>query len=207
MSRDSQTRTDAPPTPSNVLLTAPREGDRKSAACSRLLGNSRDRPRHVLGVTYGTAPSRWHAQVVGETAGNVADSAVISVGDLTRAAASGSDPDAGPPGVPSVRTIGEPTDLVGLGLELEDQLTAWEGSDAEAVVCLDSVTDLLAHVDAESARRFLNRLTEVVAASDARAHYHFDPASHDDRTVAAVRSVFETELDLREDGVGGPGGA
>ncbi len=60
------------------------------------------------------------------------------------------------------------------------------------------MTDLLTHVDAETARRFLNRVSEAVSATGARAHYHFDPAGHDDRTVAAVRDVFDAELDLRE---------
>lgn len=200
MAGDRRTRTDGPRDPSNVLLTATGGGDRESAACRRLLGETAVGRRRVLGITYGTAPSRWRSQVA-DGHGDVVETTVISVGDLTRAAA-GERAEQGPPGIPSVRTIADPTDLVGLGLELEEQLDAWRGADAETVVCLDSVSDLLTHVDAESAHRFLTRVTEVVADRGARAHYHFDPASHDDRTAAAVRDAFDAEVDLRADGPG-----
>lgn len=197
MAGDRRTRTDGPRKPSNVLLTAAGGGDGESTACRRLLGEKVGGRRRVVGITYGTAPSRWRSKVVNGHGGDVTETAVISVGDLTRAAA-GDSSERGLPGLPSVRTIADPTDLVGLGLELEEQLDAWEDADAETVVCVDSVSDLLAHVDAESAHRFLTRVTAVVADRGARAHYHFDPASHGDRAVAAVRDVFDAEVDLRE---------
>ena len=38
-------------------------------------------------------------------------------------------------------------------------------------------------------------------AADARAHYHVDPAAHDEMQVAGITSLFDAAVEVREDGI------
>ena len=95
----------------------------------------------------------------------------------------------------TLKSVSTPDDLTGLGITLSRALSTHE----DAVVCFDSLTALLQHVDRETAYEFLNALTGHLYAADASAHFHLDPGAHDARTVDALASLFDAIVE-REDG-------
>lgn len=74
-------------------------------------------------------------------------------------------------------------------------------SDGRIAVCFHSVSDLLQHVGVERAFRFLHVLLVRLGSVDARAHFHLDPARHDDRTVAILSGLFDAVVEVGEDEV------
>ena len=131
----------------------------------------------VLWVTYTRPPS---ACIETFRAADVSGSlSVIGVGDMPTETVEADDV--------TVKSVSTPDDLTGLGITLSQTLSAHE----DAVVCFDSLTTLLQHVDTETAYEFLNVLTGQLHAADASAHFHLDPAAHDSRTVDALTSLFD----------------
>lgn len=117
------------------------------------------------------------------------------------AAASGSaGGGTGPDGpTTSTSTISEPGDLTGLGIKVNQCLSTWEDEAALTTVCFDSVTTLLQYVDTRRAFRFFHVLTRRVRSLGALAHYHVDPAAHDDQTLATIEGVFSHVYEYDED--------
>ena len=117
---------------------------------------------------------------------------VIDVGGMLRSATSASATMTLRPGV-TVHTR-SPEDLTGLGITLTELLTA--DGDARTVVCFDSLTMLLQYVDVETAYQFLHIVTGRIHSVGATGLFHMDPTAHDDRTVAAMKSLFDAVVDL-----------
>ncbi|MFC6756790.1 MULTISPECIES: DUF7504 family protein [Haloarcula] len=137
----------------------------------------------VLWVTYTTPPAACVEQFRAD--GAAGSLSVIAVGDM---------PTEAPDGV-TVKTVSTPDDLTGLGITLSQALSTHD----DAVVCFDSLTVLLRHVDTETAYEFLNALTGHLYAADARARFHIDPTAHDTQTVDALASLFDAIVE-GEDG-------
>ena len=90
----------------------------------------------------------------------------------------------------STTAVSDPSDLTGIGIKVNQCLSAWEDDDVPTVVCFDSVTTLLQYVDTRRAFRFLHVLSRRVRSVDGVAHYHVDPAAHDEQTLATIEGVF-----------------
>lgn len=117
--------------------------------------------------------------------------AVLSVEQARGAAAAESAPVGGSGGpAVSTTTISEPSDLTGIGIKVNQCLSAWKDDDVPTVVCFDSVTTLLQYVDRRRAFRFLHVLARRVRSVDGVGHYHVDPGAHDEQTLATVEGVF-----------------
>ena len=118
--------------------------------------------------------------------------AVLSVEQARGAAAADSAAGVAGPGGPAVSTttVSEPGDLTGIGIKVNQCLSAWEDDDVPTVVCFDSVTTLLQYVDTRRAFRFLHVLARRVRSVGGLAHYHVDPGAHDEQTLATVEGVF-----------------
>jgi hypothetical protein len=118
--------------------------------------------------------------------------AVLSVEQARGAAAAdGTASTAGPDGsTVSTTAVSEVSDLTGIGIKVNQCLSAWEDDDVPTVVCFDSVTTLLQYVDTRRAFRFLHVLSRRVRSVGGLGHYHVDPGAHDDQTLATVEGVF-----------------
>lgn len=99
----------------------------------------------------------------------------------------------------STTTVAGPDDLTGIGIALDSWLDVWADDPATTHVCIDSVTTLVQYVGPRKAFQFLHVVTGRLASAGALAHFHFDPAAHDQRTVATVESLFSDVFTLEED--------
>lgn len=170
------------PHSSNALVLAPhlREGD--VGACVDLLTVAEPTDEKVLTVTCSETAAdkagRWDERV-----GTDPDEfAVIEVGD------GGATDDADSP---TVRTVSDPGDLAALGLAVDEQLAAWAGTTDHVVVCFQSLTTLVEHVDLPELFRFLHVLLGRLDAADATAHCHLDPGAVDEAQLNSLKPLFD----------------
>lgn len=174
---------------SNVLLLTPPDPDAAGRCVRRLTPPTTEA---ALGVTYTQSPTDW--LVRWRTESDVDRGAVVAVGEV-----GGSDTPQLPEGWRGER-VTAPADLSGTGIALTNALADLEPLGPTAV-CFDSVTALLQYAEVQSVFRFLHAVTGRVSNTDAVAHYHLDPAAHDDQTVATVRTLFDAvaQADARGD--------
>lgn len=108
---------------------------------------------------------------------------------------------------PTVDRVTSPADLTTIGVRISDRLDDWlpPSPDHQVVGCFESVSTLLQYADTRQTHKFLAALTDRFATADAIAHYHMDPAAHDERTMATITPLFDAvcepdgdELILRE---------
>jgi len=192
----------APDPPANVLVLAPTMEGAAEGVCADLLSGGDPATENVLLVTMLQSPDQ-RLDVLRRHDGDFpAKVAVVGVGDGMRSAASahGGNETASVPGG-SVRTavVSEPSDLTGIGIKVGQALSAWEDDGNRTTVCFHSITSLLQYADLRRVFRFLHVITKRVSAADGIAHFHMDPTAHDSRTVATVRSLFDTVIEY-EDG-------
>lgn len=174
---------------SNVLLLAP-DGAAERDACRSLMAVPDPAEQHVLGAVTGSVDrflDRWRD--ADEPPARVE---VVAFGEATRSGAV-------PSTAVSVDTV-PMSDLTGAGIQLNEHIDrcppAREAGDAaRSVFCFDSLTPLVEYVGLERTFRFLHVLTRRLAAADVLAHYHLTPAAHDDRTVAALKSLFDAVVE------------
>jgi hypothetical protein len=167
----------------NTLLAVPSMAGGESEACTDLLVPPESSQASVLWVTFRRDPTACLDQWLDATGDPPREAAVIVVGEGA---------DSAPDDV-TVESIPNPNDLTGLGIQIGQLLSEWDG---EVVVCFDSLTAMLQYVDAETAYEFLHAITGQFYAADARAHFHIDPSAHDERTVAAITSLFDAVVTL-----------
>lgn len=148
--------------------------------CTSLLVEGVAEP-NVLFVTYARQVTDCLEQLADETVGNVS---VITVGE----ASSTADRD-------DIRTssVSTPSDLTGLGIELSDALSAWDGP---VLVCFDSLTSMLQYVEFDTAYEFLHAVVGQIHGADARAHFHVDPGAHDETTLAGIASLLDARISV-----------
>lgn len=181
---------------STVLLLAPTAADE---TCIELLSAEPSNYENVLSVTF--AQSAYERLEVLDTqmTADPARGTIISMGEFTRSTATASG--GGPPMSPfAIETVEDPTDLSALGIRISDALSTRADTDGQTVACIHSLTDLLALVDEETARGFLDVLTDKFEAAGAIAHYHLDPTAHDEQTVAELRSRFDAVVEVDDSG-------
>jgi len=147
----------------------------------------------VLAIEYTRGPDGWLDEWREHVGRPPAGTAIVSVDDGTRSAASsvGSTTYQGDGTGSAVSTVESPDDLTGLGIAVGSHLKRWEESAGPMLVTLDSLTVLLQYVDLKRAFRFLHVMVNRVKEAGGVGHCHMDPAAHDDRTVATLASVFD----------------
>lgn len=97
----------------------------------------------------------------------------------------------------SITNVSPSRSLTELGVALDTQFQSYDDA---PVVCVDSVTSLVLYSGVSQALRFLDTLHEYVDEADGHAHYHVDPAAHDETVRERLRGRFETVATLDEDG-------
>lgn len=168
----------------NVLLCAPSLSGDEQGACTDLLLAGDPTTTSVLWVTFRRDARACVDQWAAHTDDPPRDAAVIAVGDTGEAV----DVEWA-----TVETVSSASDLTGLGIEIGEFLSDWDG---DLVVCFDSLTAMLQYVDLQTAYEFLHAVTGQLYAAGARAHFHIDPTAHDDQTVDSLASLFDAVVTL-----------
>lgn len=190
---------------SNILVLSPAFHPDRQQTCVDLLTTGAPQNTHVVGVTYAKSAEKWLAQYK-EHHEDPERMSVISVGEQSRSTAAASGPSSPSlPGIPRVETVGSPSDLTELGIRLstvikEHEMDKWDDGVTDLALCYDSVTSLLQFVEPRRAFRFLHVMTNRLASAGVTAHYHLDPEAHDRQTVATIKSLFDTIVEVGEDG-------
>lgn len=152
---------------------------------------------NVLLIAYGHDHERlrsaWHDRI-GDTPANFGSISVGSDIDARHrtAAVSRADRDVS-------AVIHDPTSLTELGITIGLYLDDW--TTGRTLVCFHSLEDLLGHVGAETAFRFVHVLTRRLSSADAIGQFSLDPSALDERRVRTLKSMFDAvhEADTDEE--------
>lgn len=188
---------DSLPTDGNVLLLAPSIGWAERDACTDFLGHGPLDITNQIHVLYVESPVARYEVVEEALPHHPAETAVVTVGSAGPVAGRGPEP---PHNDYHVESVPDPGDLTGLGMALQDCLRAWQGDRYDVGLCFDSLSILLQYADIERVYRFLHVLTRRLETVDASAHFHLDPAAHDERTVARLSALFDSVVEVTNDG-------
>jgi hypothetical protein len=179
------------PTPgTNVIVLAPSLSDEKRKTCLDLQRTDAPGQLDVLRVSYSSAPAelveQWRDHH-GELPGRMG---IVIVGDQ-------------PGQYPSDQefpenvfvTTANPNDITGLGMRLNNYLNDHD-EDAQLVVCVDSVTEMLQFAELQPVFKFLHMFAGQLRDADAFGHFHLDPGAHDDQTISRLKPLFDDAVDL-----------
>lgn len=177
----------------NVLvLTASMDGGADSYCAERLSSPPGTVSPNALLVSLDQSPDRRFDAVIRRGNGNPADVGIVCC-DETRSTAATSGASAGP-GFgfgPWIATVSSPGDLTGLGVRIEQALSAWADDPEPVELCFHSLTTLLQYVDERAVFRFCHALTRRITTLGANSHFHLDPETVEDRTVNTLSSLFD----------------
>jgi len=179
---------------SNVLLAAPSLGSAGQRVCDSLLTRTPPSETNVLVVTFGDTPQEWVEDWMDSVGVAPVRGGVVSIG---QAEAAVEDPSW------AAKTVENPSDLTGIGIELSELLSGMATAaddDEYLVICFDSITSLLQYADLQHAFRFLHVVTGRVKTANGVGHYHLDPEAHDQQTLATLKGLFDAVVDVDEDG-------
>lgn len=128
--------------------------------------------------------------------------AVVTVGDRARSGTAAANAGEITNLSPDIMTtsVSHADDFTGLGIAITSCLNAWGDPDEEIVLYFDSVTPLLHLSDTRRVFRFLHMLMDSIREAGARAYFHLNPDTHDDRALATIRSLFAVTSELSLDG-------
>lgn len=96
----------------------------------------------------------------------------------------------------SVTTVDDPGDLTALGIKVNEFVEQWasEGNaddDRQLLFCFESLTVLLQYAEIERAFRFLHVLVDRLRRRGVEAHFHLDPTTQDEQTLATLAPLFD----------------
>lgn len=193
--------------PSAILLLSPVMSATGKSACPRLLTPMALSSENVFVITYRQSADHWLRQWRDRTGARAANMVIISMEESPESIAGGpmdipsmeSDPE--PVDADHIDTAVEhPDDLTGLGIYFSQHFDDWSDNDHFTVMCFDSLTSLLQYVDVRTAFRFLDVCTGRLRSSDAVGHFHMDPSAHDQQTVNRLKQLFDTVVEIEDDG-------
>ncbi|SDF76352.1 DUF7504 family protein [Halorientalis regularis] len=179
-----------------VLLLAPSVGDAERDACTELLAHHDAASSRVVHVLYMESAIERYRLIESQLPAHPAESAVVAVGAGGVVGERGPDP---PAEHYHVQRLTDPADLTGLGMALSDALGEWAAV-GDVTLCFDSLSILLQYADTERLFRFLHMLTNRLTELGASAHFHIDPAAHDEQTVAQLAQAFDDQVRVDGDG-------
>ncbi|MDX1746477.1 MAG: hypothetical protein R3324_11115, partial [Halobacteriales archaeon] len=149
MGLDLSTSDLVPEGANNVFLLAPALGAGLDVACTGLLSVAPPERTNMLVVTSVQTPDeRMHAWTSHVGPQFPERTAFINIGGETRAAVETSRAAAeSDGGTVTVKTVSSPSNLTQIGVEVSQQLAAWEAHEERVVFCFDSLTTLLQYTD------------------------------------------------------------
>lgn len=181
---------------SSVLLLAPSHEPPDDSACTDLLTRSPPAETNVLSVTLSASPAErlsvWQREADCELPARA--TILDARREMTKARLPASEAAS-----ISVRGVRENADLYDIGLAIASQLGAWENADETTVVCLHSVTALLAAYDTEGVISLITALNDLCERLGVIAHHHVDPAEHDEETLTTLRPLYDAVIEYAPD--------
>jgi len=180
--------------PSNVLLLSPSLGGRGDEACLDLLSRTPPGETNTLSITYTDTPQEWVDRWTDDVGTTPVRGGIVAIG---RADASVDAP------AWAVRTVENPADLTGIGIELSELLSGMANAaddDEHIAVCFNGITSLLQYADLQRAFRFLHVVTGRIKTVDGVGHFHLDPEAHDSQTLATLKGLFDAVVEVDDDG-------
>lgn len=183
------------PRQGNVLLLSPSLDPTARHTGVELLTRGTSGAQRVLAISYLDTPADWLDRWTERVGPLPAALRLVVVGET----AAGDD-DWRSPATENVEvTRASPTDLTGVGMAVSETLSTWGETDDTVAVCVDSVTTMLQYAPLPTVFRFLHTVCRRLASVSALAHFHLDPAAHDDQTVARLTHLFDALVRI-EDG-------
>lgn len=179
---------------SNVLLLAPSLGGGGNEVCLDLVTQTPPGETNVLSITYTDTPQEWVGRWMDGAGSPPARGGIVAIG---QADASIDDPSW------AVKTVENPSDLTGIGIELSELLSGIANAaddDEHIVVCFNGITSLLQYADLQRAFRFLHVVTGRIKTVGGVGHFHIDPEAHDNQTLATLKGLFDAVVEIDEDG-------
>lgn len=179
---------------SNALLLVPSLGVQGRNACLTLLSQTPPSETNVLAVTYTDTGREWVTHWQNHVGIPPVRGGIVAIGQ----GEGGVDDPAW-----AVKTIENPVDLTGIGIELSQFLStmAAAADDTEEIaVCFNSVTSLLQYADLQRAFRFLHVVTGRVKTVEGVGYYRIDPDAHDQQTLATLKGLFDAVVEVDGDG-------
>lgn len=174
-----------------LVLGGSMDGDVEDYCAERISSPAGTGSSNALLITLDETPDRRFDTVVRHGMGQPANVGIVCC-DQTRSTAS-TQPTHGPevgPG-PWITTVSSPGDLTGLGLRIQQALSAWADEPGPIELCFHSLTTLCQSVDERAVFRFCHTVTRHLDASGASAHFHLDPEAVDEQTVAMLSALFD----------------
>lgn len=175
---------------SSILLLSPSMRSETDDVCLDLLSQESPQRENVLWVTFTRSPDGCVQDWLGHVGERPANLRFVSVGETVRSAAS-SSPVQETPADAVIETLSNPGDLTGLGIKISEVLQQWQNDGNRTVACFHSLTALLQYADVQTVYKFLHVLTGRFATAGVTAHFHLDPAAHDDQTINTLKSLFD----------------
>lgn len=179
---------------SNVLLLAPSLGGQSNDICLDLLTQTAPSETNVLTVSYTDTPREWVENWLEHASVSPVRGGIVSIGQA--------ETDVDDPSW-AVKTVENPSDLTGIGIELSELLSGMATAaddDEHIAVCFDGITSLLQYADLQRAFRFLHVVTGRVKTVGGIGHFHLDPEAHDPQTLATLKGLFDAVIEVEEDG-------
>jgi hypothetical protein len=183
------------PRQSNVLLLSESLDPMTRDTGFDLLTQTNAAETRVLAISYLDTPADWLDRWTDRVGDLPTDVQLVTVGEM---AAGDDDWQSTATGSVQV-TRASPTDLTGVGIAVSDTLSTWAETGDRVVVCVDSVTTMLQYAPLATVFRFLHTICRRFASVEALAHFHLDPAAHDDRTVARLTHLFDSLIRVEDD--------
>lgn len=178
----------------NALLMAPSLGGHGETACFDLLSQTPPSKTNVLAITFTDTPREWIQQWDDHVGIDPVRGGVVSIGQADGAIDNPTW---------AAKTVENPSDLTGIGIELSELLSgmaAAAGEDEEIMVCFDSITSLLQYADLQRSFRFLHVVTGRIKTVGGQAHYHLDPEAHEQQTLATLKGLFDAVVEVDDEG-------
>lgn len=167
----------------SVLVTAS-SGDRPGGDLCIEAVASAPGETDALVVALTSTPNRWLERYRARVDRPPANLGFVTTEDTVRASRDSE-------GDIAVRTVSNPGDLTGLGMAISDYLSEWHGDGNRLVVCLGRLTPLFQYTDMTRLYRFLHVITQRIKHAGGVAYLYLDPAAHDEKTVATLRSLAD----------------
>jgi len=179
---------------SNVLLLAPSLGGQGNDVCLDLLSQTAPSETNILAISYTDTPREWVENWLGHASVSPVRGGIVSIGQA--------ETDINDPAW-AVKTVENPSDLTGIGIELSELLSGMATAaddDEHVAVCFDGITSLLQYADLQRAFRFLHVVTGRVKTVSGIGHFHLDPEAHDPQTLATLKGLFDAVIEVEDDG-------
>lgn len=177
----------------NILLLAPSPHPMDVSTCMDLQTVTSPEETNVwsLGITLSANARIWQWE---ERVGCLpAGYEIITIGDRP-----GEQPET-TSDIQNVTVLNEPGNLTQVGVKLTNALHRWQDDDRQTIVCLHSVTALMQYAGLTQVFKFLHKIKNEVEQADAIAHYHMDPNAHKEQTIAKIKQLFDTVIEIDRD--------